>query len=37
MTERTFVVAFAGGEGVTVSTYTMPNGMLEQLLVEGKN
>ena len=37
MTYRTFRVEFAGGESVTVSTYTMKDGKLEQLLVEGKN
>ena len=37
MTYRTFRVEFAGGESVTVSTYTMKDGRLEQLLVEGKN
>ena len=37
MTFRTFEVEFAGGESVTITTYTMANGLLEQLLVEGKN
>ena len=37
MTFRTFKVGFAGGEGVTVSTYTMKDGKLEQLIVEGKD
>jgi len=37
MTYRSFEVGFAGGDSVTVSTYTMANGLLEQLLVEGKN
>lgn len=36
MTERSFTVAFSGGDNVAVSTYTMPDGKLEQLLVEGK-
>jgi D-alanyl-D-alanine carboxypeptidase len=33
---RSFVVGFAGGKTVTVSTYTMKDGKLEQLLVEGE-
>ena len=37
MTFRSFHVGFAGKESVTVSTYTMKDGKLEQLLVEGKN
>jgi len=37
MTFRTFEVGFAGGESVTITTYTMASGLLEQLLVEGKN
>lgn len=37
MTFRTFKVGFAGGDSVTISTYTMKDGRLEQLLVEGKN
>jgi CubicO group peptidase (beta-lactamase class C family) len=37
MTFRSFTVGFAGGESVTVTTYTMPDGKLEQLLVEGKD
>jgi len=37
MTYRSFEVGFAGGASVTVSTYTMKDGKLEQLLVEGKN
>jgi CubicO group peptidase (beta-lactamase class C family) len=37
MTYRSFEVGFAGGDSVTVSTYTMKDGKLEQLLVEGKN
>jgi D-alanyl-D-alanine carboxypeptidase len=37
MTFRTFTAGFAGGDSVTISTYTMANGLLEQLLVEGKN
>ena len=37
MTFRTFKVGFAGGDSVTISTYTMKDGKLEQLLVEGKN
>ena len=37
MTYRSFEVGFVGGDSVTVSTYTMANGLLEQLLVEGKN
>lgn len=35
MTFRSFTVGFAGGQSVTVTTYTMPDGKLEQLLVEG--
>jgi D-alanyl-D-alanine carboxypeptidase len=37
MTYRTFAVGFADGTSVAVSTYTMRDGKLEQLLVEGKN
>ena len=37
MTYRTFKVGFTDGTSVTVSTYTMKDGKLEQLLVEGKN
>ena len=37
MTFRSFEVGFAGGESITITTYTMANGLLEQLLVEGKN
>ncbi len=37
MTYRSFEVQFAEGTSVTVSTYTMKDGKLEQLLVEGKN
>ena len=37
MIERSFEVGFSGGDSVTVSTYTMTDGKLEQLLVEGKN
>jgi CubicO group peptidase (beta-lactamase class C family) len=37
MTGRMFNVGFAGGKSVKVSTYTMPDGKLEQLLVEGEN
>ena len=37
MTYRTFNVSFADGTSVAVSTYTMADGKLEQLLVEGKN
>jgi len=36
MIERSFEAAFAGGVKVSVSTYTMPDGKLEQLLVEGE-
>jgi CubicO group peptidase (beta-lactamase class C family) len=35
MTERSFSVAFSRGRSVSVSTYTMADGRLEQLLVEG--
>ncbi len=37
MDYRVFDAGFAGGASVTVSTYTMKDGKLEQLLVEGKN
>jgi D-alanyl-D-alanine carboxypeptidase len=33
---RQYDVTFAGGETVTVSTYTMKDGLLEQFLVEGE-
>ncbi len=36
MVERSFEAEFAGGVKVAVSTYTMADGKLEQLLVEGK-
>ena len=36
MTYRGFTVVFTGGTSVTVSTYTIKDGRLEQLLVEGK-
>jgi CubicO group peptidase (beta-lactamase class C family) len=36
MIERLFEAAFAGGTKVSVSTYTMPDGKLEQLLVEAE-
>ena len=36
MVYRSFEVGFAGGRSVTVSTYTMKDGRLEQLLVEGE-
>jgi CubicO group peptidase (beta-lactamase class C family) len=36
MVYRSFTAAFAGGKKVTVSTYTMKDGKLEQLLVEGE-
>ena len=36
MVYRNFEAAFAGGRRVTVSTYTMKDGKLEQLLVEGE-
>jgi hypothetical protein len=32
-----FNVGFAGGKSVKISTYTMKDGKLEQLLVEGEN
>ena len=37
MTGRMFNVGFAGGKSVKISTYTMKDGKLEQLLVEGEN
>ena len=37
MTYRDYDVRFSGGKGVKVSTYTMPDGKLEQLLVEAAN
>jgi hypothetical protein len=37
MTGRAFNVGFAGGKSVKISTYTMKDGKLEQLLVEGEN
>ena len=37
MTYRGYTVGFASGQSVTVTTYTMPDGKLEQLLVEGKD
>jgi hypothetical protein len=36
MTERSYSVSFAGGRSVSVSTYWMPDGRLEQLLVEAE-
>ena len=36
MAERAFEVVFSGGTSITVSTYTMKDGTLEQLLVVGK-
>ena len=36
MIERSYDVAFASGKTVSVSTYTMKDGKLEQFLVEGK-
>ena len=36
MTARTFDVAFSNGTNVVVSTYTMPDGRLEQFLVEAR-
>ncbi len=36
MTERSYSVSFTGGRSVTASTYWMPDGRLEQLLVEGE-
>ena len=37
MSDRGFTATFSGGATVRVSTYTMPDGKLEQLLVEGKD
>ncbi len=37
MIYRGYEVAFSGGKSVRVSTYTMPDGKLEQLLVEAAN
>ncbi len=37
MTYRDYDVTFSGGKGVKLFTYTMPDGKLEQLLVEAAN
>jgi CubicO group peptidase (beta-lactamase class C family) len=37
MKDRGFTATFSGGITVRVSTYTMPDGKLEQFLVEGKD
>jgi hypothetical protein len=34
MTYRGFAVEFASGKRVTLSTYTVPDGKIEQFLVE---
>ncbi|QHN02475.1 beta-lactamase family protein [Granulicella sp. WH15] len=36
MTERSFVAVFSDGASVSISTYVMPDGKLEQFLVTGK-
>ena len=37
MVFRAYAVTYASGKSVTLSTYTMPDGKLEQFLVETTN